>query len=83
MQILLLEVKGALTDIELEALTSLQSHLDEMKRVGGQKWEHTTLMAEGARRFSKTDGVFKQETAMHMLARVAYLLPFLPPCYSR
>lgn len=70
MQILLLEVKGALTGIELEALMELQSHLDEMKRAGGPKWEQTTLMAEGARRFSKTEGVFMQETAMHMLARV-------------
>jgi SET and MYND domain-containing protein len=74
MQLLTRRKNGSIDGETWESLLRLESHIDEMRAAGGQKWSEVELMAQGAWALSMTQMMFTVEMATEMLGRASIFI---------
>ncbi|OCK85106.1 SET domain-containing protein [Lepidopterella palustris CBS 459.81] len=70
MQILIMRAKGLINDETWSSILRLESHVDDMRATGGDRWAEIQLMAQGAWSFSGTRLTFTRDFATEMFARI-------------
>ncbi|KAF2808553.1 SET domain-containing protein [Mytilinidion resinicola] len=70
MQFLIRRAKGLINDETWESVLRLESHIEEMRAAGGEKWLEVQLVAQGAWAFSMTQAEFTLGFTTEVFGRV-------------